>query len=320
MDEEKSKSFAMEVKEEIASHDFPLEAARALLSGFAKTSGSLRLEAGEELLDLSSETLEVAKLLHRAAKQRYGREPRFSYSRYSGKSKRVRYHVLVPDAWKVLDDLKVDLFSGKIDPSIVKDGELSACYLSGCFLASGSVNDPSSSNYHLEIVSSSQSYAKWLSHLINKILDHHFTSKVAARRKQWIVYMKRSDQISEFLVLIGATDACLKFESVRIDRDEANIDNRLINLDTANMSKTLGTSQKQIRRINYLLEKDGWSAFPSPKMAALMQLRLDHPEASMGELAELLSEELSATVTKSNINHLFRALEEKFFEEGGSDE
>ncbi len=310
----------MEAKEEIASHDFPSEQARALLSGFAKTSGSLRLEGGDELLDLSTESLEVAKLLSRVARQRYLREPRFSYSRYSGKSKRVRYHVLVPGADRVLDDLKVDLFSGKIDPDIAKDSELSACYLSGCFLASGSVNDPSSSNYHLEIVSSSPSYAKWLSHLINKILDHHFTSKVASRRKQWIVYMKRSDQISEFLVLIGATDACLKFESVRIDRDEANIDNRLINLDTANMSKTLLTGQKQIKRINFLLEKEGWSAFPGAKMAALMHLRLAHPEASMGELAELLSEELSATVTKSNINHLFRALEEKFFEEGGSDE
>lgn len=320
MSEEKAKSFAMEAKEEIASHDFPLEQARALLSGFAKTCGSLRLEAGEEFLDLSSETLEVAKLLHKVARERYNREPRFSYSRFSGKSKRVRYHVLVPDAWKVLDDLKVDLFSGKINPDIAKDGELAACYLSGCFLASGSVNDPVSSNYHLEIVSSSPSYAKWISHLINKILDHHFTSKVAARRKQWIVYLKRSDQISEFLVLIGATDACLKFESVRIDRDEANIDNRLINLDAANMSKTLQTGQKQIRRIRFLLDKEGWSAFPSPKMAALVQLRLDHPEASMGELAELLSEELSATVTKSNINHLFRSIEEKFLEEGGIDE
>ena len=320
MEETKVKSFAMEAKEEIASHDFPLEQSRALLSGFAKTSGTLRIEGGEEYLDLSSESLEVAKLLDSVALKRYGRAPRFSYSKYSGKSMRVRYHVLIPNAFEVLEDLKVDLFSGKIDPDIAKDGELAACYLSGCFLASGSVNDPASSNYHLELVSSSPSYAKWLSHLINKVLDHHFTSKVASRRKKWIVYMKRSDQISEFLVLIGATDACLKFEPVRIDRDEANIDNRLINLDTANMSKTLATGQKQVKRIRYLLDKEGWNAFPGEKMASLMQLRLDHPEASMNELAELLSEELSATVTKSNINHLFRALEEKYTEAGGSDD
>lgn len=320
MEEEKTKSFAMEAKEEIASHDFPLEQARALLSGFAKTSGSLRIEGGEEFLDLSSESIEIAKLLNKVAQQRYARAPRFSYSKYSGKSKRVRYHVLVPNAWDVLDDLKVDLFSGKIDPDIAKDGELAACYLSGCFLASGSVNDPISSNYHLELVSSSPSYAKWLSHLINKVLDHHFTSKVSQRRKQWIVYMKRSDQISEFLVLIGATDACLKFESVRIDRDEANIDNRLVNLDAANMSKTLATGQRQVAHINYLLEKRGWNAFPGEKMATLMRLRLSHPEASMNELAELLSEELSSTVTKSNINHLFRALEEQYLAEGGKDE
>ena len=271
-----------------------------------------------QMLDASRRAFQLAADAYlRYADAQEVREELFALDKSINKSERtIRKELVIHTSVRGTADFDQCL----IMMSIVKDGELSACYLSGCFLASGSVNDPSSSNYHLEIVSSSQSYAKWLSHLINKILDHHFTSKVAARRKQWIVYMKRSDQISEFLVLIGATDACLKFESVRIDRDEANIDNRLINLDTANMSKTLGTSQKQIRRINYLLEKDGWSAFPSPKMAALMQLRLDHPEASMGELAELLSEELSATVTKSNINHLFRALEEKFFEEGGSDE
>lgn len=318
--EEKEKSFAMEAKEEIASHDFPSSQGKALLSGFAKTSGSLRLEAGEEYLDLSTESLQIAKFLSDLSAKLYSRSPRFSFSKYSGKSKRVRYHVLVPDAWSVLEDLRVDLFSGKIDPDIAKNGELASCYLSGCFLASGSVNDPASSNYHLELVSSSPSYAKWLSHLINKVLDHHFTSKVAQRRKQWIVYMKRSDQISEFLVLVGATDACLKFESVRIDRDEANIDNRLVNLDTANMSKTLATGERQANHIRYLLDKEGWNAFSGEKMAALMRLRLAHPESSMNELAEMLSEELSATVTKSNVNHLFRALEEKYLQEGGKDE
>jgi len=310
-------SFAMMAKEEIASHDFPEELQRSLLSGFAKTGGSLRLgEAGEEL-DLSSESARIAKTLYLLAGKRYGGLPHFAYSRSFGRGKKTRFHVLIPNGNEVLEDLKVDFLTGKINPEVVADDLEARCYLSGAFLASGSVNDPSSSNYHLEIAVSSQSYAKWLSHLINKILDHHFNAKVSSRRNQWIVYMKRSDQISEFLVLIGATEACLKFESVRIDREEVNIENRLDNLDAANMSKTLATGQRQVKQIEYLLAKRGFDAFPSDKSRALMKIRLAHPEASLGELAELLSEELSATVSKSNVNHLFRSLEELYLQEGG---
>ena len=312
-------SFAMMAKEEIAAHDFPEELQRSFLSGFAKTGGSLRLGEGGEELDLSSESARIAKTLYLLAGKRYKGLPHFAYSRSFGRGKKTRFHVLIPHGNEVLDDLKVDFLTGKIDPSVVADDLEARCYLSGAFLASGSVNDPSSSNYHLEIAVTSASYAKWLSHLINKVLDHHFNAKVSNRRNQWIVYIKRSDQISEFLVLIGATEACLKFESVRIDREEVNIENRLENLDAANMSKTLQTGRKQVKQIEYLLAHHGFDAFPSDKSRALMKLRLAHPEASLGELAELLSEELSATVSKSNVNHLFRALEELYLKDGGKE-
>ena len=317
---EEGLSFAMQAKEEIAAHQFPEHLQRSLLSGFAKTNGSLRLGEGGEELDLSTESAKVAKMLYLLAGRRYGGSPHFAYSRSFGRGKRTRFHVLIPHASEVLEDLRVDFLSGKIDPSVVNGTEEASCYLSGAFLASGSVNSPVSSNYHLEIAVSSSSYAKWLSHLINKVLSHHFTSKVSSRRNQWIVYLKRSDQISEFLVLIGTTEACLKFESVRIDREEINIGNRLINLDSANMSKTLATARRQVKQIRYLVDRFGFDVFPSDKAAALMQLRLDHPEASLGELSELLSEELSATVSKSNVNHLFRALDELYRENGGPDD
>ena len=314
----KGLSFAFQAKEEIAAHDFPPELHRSLLSGFAKTNGSLRIgEAGEELAP-SSESARIAKLIYLLAGKRYGGAPHFAYSRSFGRGKKTRFHVLIPHPDAVLRDLRVDFLTGKIDPEVVQTDEEARCYLSGAFLASGSVNDPLSSNYHLEIAVTSQSYAKWLSHLINKVYGHHFTSKVSPRRNQWIVYLKRSEQISEFLVLIGATEACLQFEAVRIDRDEMNIENRLVNLDTANMSKTLETGKKQVAQINYLIEHGGMDVFPGEKCRALALLRLSHPESSTRELAELLSEELSSTVTKSNVNHLFRSIEALYLDSGGT--
>jgi DNA-binding protein WhiA len=59
------------------------------------------------------------------------------------------------------------------------------------------------------------------------------------------------------------------------------------------------------------------SAIANLKLRALMELRLAHPDASLEELAELLSEELASSVSKSNVNHLFRSLHNLYLEEGG---
>ena len=131
---------------------------------------------------------------------------RFSYTRGINFHKRVQYHVLVDDPDYILGDLEVDFFSGKIPVNMVKGDELASNYLIGSFLASGSVNSPTSSNYHLEIAVNDEQYARWLMHLFNKVQNGHFEAKMAQRRKQWIVYIKKGDQIADFLILMGARE------------------------------------------------------------------------------------------------------------------
>lgn len=308
----KTLSFAGEVKEEIATHQFPDSAIRSLLSSFAKTAGEIHISGGKEELDLSTEKASIAKFLYLTIRGVYGVTPRFAYTKGIGFRKRVKFHCLVPEADYILSDLQVDFLSGKLPKDLTSTPDQCAAYLAGAFLAAGSVNDPSSSNYHLEIALSDQTYANWISHLINRVSSHTFTSKVAKRRSQYVVYLKRSDQISDFLVLIGAPDSCLKFENVRVDRDFANIGNRLANLDGANFSKTMEASQKQVQAIEYFVEHDGWGYFDNPKKKALMELRLEHKDASLDELRELLSERLATAVSKSNVNHLFRNLLEEY--------
>ncbi|HBS03277.1 MAG TPA: DNA-binding protein WhiA [Firmicutes bacterium] len=312
-------SFAGEVKEEIARHSVEDSAIRSLLSSFAKTSGEIHISGGKEELDLSTERANVAKFLYLAVREVYGVSPRFAYTKGIGFRKRVKYHCLVPEAEYILSDLQVDFLSGRLPKALTSTPEQAAAYLSGAFLASGSVNDPSSSNYHLEIALSDPTYANWISHLINRVSSHTFTSKVAKRRNQYIVYLKRSDQISDFLVLIGAPECCLKFENVRVDRDFANIGNRLSNLDGANLSKTLKASQKQVDAIEYFVSRDGWQHFDNPKKRLLMELRMEHKDASLDELREMLSERLASSVSKSNVNHLFRNLLLEYEKERAND-
>ena len=308
-------SFAGEVKEEIARHPLPDTAIRSLLSSFAKASGEIHISGGQEELDLSTERANVAKFLYLSFRQVYGVSPRFAYTKGIGFRKRVKFHCLVPEAEYILSDLQVDFLSGRLPKDLTSTAEQAAAYLAGAFLAAGSVNDPSSSNYHLEIAFSDQTYANWIAHLLNRVFSHNFTSKVTKRRSQFVVYLKRSDQISDFLALIGAQESCLKFENVRVDRDFANIGNRLSNLDGANMSKTLKASERQAEAIEYFLSKDGWAHFDNPKKKALMELRLEHRDASLDELREMLSERLASSVSKSNVNHLFRSLLSEYEQE-----
>ncbi|MCF0112895.1 MAG: DNA-binding protein WhiA [Bacilli bacterium] len=310
-------SFAMRCKEEAMAVERQPLGYRALLSAFAKGSGSLRLSQGKEELDLVTESAPIAKTLYLILTQGMGEECRFAYTRGMGFRKKVKYHVLVAKPEALLEQLEVDFLSPLL-PSFVRGEEAKKGYVAGAFISTGSVNDPSSSNYHLEIACDSLDYAKRVSRLINRSETAQFDSKIASRRKESVVYIKRSQTIADFLVLIGADACCLDFENVRVSRDFANIGNRLENLDVANMGKQTVAAERQIQEIVYLRNKGVLAHHPNPKLILLAELRLEHQDASLADLAGFMSEELASTVTKSNINHLFRNLHALYEEESKS--
>lgn len=310
-----TQSFAKEVKEEIAKASWSDELKRSLLSSFVKINGGIRISNGVECLELTSESSSIAKALYTYISDLYGVNVHFAYTRGIGAKSKVKYHVLIDEASYILGDLEVDFLSYKVPKNAVATEDLTGAYMAGAFLASGSVNSPASSNYHLEIAFNDEKFAKWFSKALNKAQSRHFSSKVTQRRKQWVCYLKKSEEIADFLIYIGATSSCLKFEDVRINRDYKNSLNRLSNLDSANFSKTMEAAQRQVKEIRYILGKDDGKTPINYKMRLLMDMRLEHEDASLDELSEMMSEELASTVTKSNINHLFRAIHALYMKE-----
>ena len=148
-----------------------------------------------------------------------------------------------------------------------------------------------------------EKYAESIIKLINKL--KMFPFKVAKRRNQFIIYLKRSDKISDFLNYINANTACLDFENIRIDRDFANSNNRLMNCDSYNYKKTMEISRKQIGYIKTIDKYLGIDNLQNVKLKLLCKARLENPEANYNELAEIISEQLDQSVSKSNVNHLF---------------
>ena len=266
MDSINPQSFCSSVKEEIASLSFSKEEARSLLSGFTKCNGSFRISGGKETLDLSTESSKIAAMLYKIILGLYSIQCHFGYTRGMGSRKAMRYHVYVPSCQVVLDDIQVDFLKSKIPSSLVKNEKLMVAYLQGAFLASGYVSDARNKNYHLEFSLSDKTYALWLSHLINKALDGNFDSKIVERRKKSVVYFKKGEKISEFLVYLRAQQSCLEFESIRVDRDFANIGNRLRNLDGANTRKKEEAAKTQLAEIEYLLSSSAFSQIQNPKI------------------------------------------------------
>ena len=300
-------SFARLVKEESAKAERSVSEKKALLSSFVRINGYLRIRGKQEGLELSSENSAIAKCVYQYLHELYGVDVRFAYTRSAGFLKRMVYHVIVDDeAGKILEDLEVDFFNPEKPKNVISSSEEVAAYLTGAFLAGGSVNNPASRSYHLEICVKDEGFAKFLLKIWSKYQPHPFSCKLSKRRNQFVLYLKRGDEISDFLVLMGAKDQCLAFEDVRISRDFSSIGNRLSNLDTANYGRVVLASKRQIEEINYLFEKEGKENISNPKLLACMELRVKNPDASLDELSKLLSSELNTEISKSNINHLLR--------------
>lgn len=170
-------------------------------------------------------------------------------------------------------------------------------FLRGAFMGGGSVNQPKG-DYHLELVTGSETFAKKLLAIMR-----HFRlpAKSTDRKGDYLVYMKEGNGVSNFLQYIGATQAYLKFESVRVMKGMRNNVNRVVNCETANLQKTVDAAFRQRQAITCIQASGLYRRLP-PKLREAAELRLANPESSMGELAAL------SGLTKSGLSHRFKKI------------
>ncbi len=174
-------------------------------------------------------------------------------------------------------------------------------FIRGAYIAGGSMSDPNSA-YHFEIVCNSEEIAERLKGYIN---GFGLESRIVARKKSFIVYLKESDSIVEILRIMDAPKALMEFENVRILKDLANSLNRRVNCETANIGKTVSAAVKQKEDIQLIKEMIGLEKL-SPALREVAMARLEFPEASLKELGESLDHPIG----KSGVNHRLRKLSE----------
>ena len=306
-------TFASQIKEELISEvDLYTERLQALLSAYIRINAVLSFENKKTTVILKTEKAKIARFLYSSLKKiNEDVDVRLDFVRKNNR-KKTFYHVIISDADDLLDYLSVSFFEGKIPKDVVYNDETISGYLAGAFLATGSINSPKTSNYHLEITTVSENYARWLAKLFPKYRKIEMTPKITKRRDRYVIYFKKSDQISNFLIMIGATNCCMEFEDMRAYRDFTNNTNRLANLDYANMERTMDVAKRQIKEIKYIDDVLGIHNFHNQKKELLCYFRLDNESLSMQDLADKLSEELGIKVSKSNVNHLFRDIHDLY--------
>lgn len=189
---------------------------------------------------------------------------------------------------------------------IIDDEELKRAYIKGVFLTSGSINDPKTSRYHMEILLSEKRYTVFINRLLN---EYELNSKIIKRDNKWMIYIKEAEKISDFLRIIKANQAVLYYEDIRIYRDYKNMTNRLNNCEQANVDKIFISAQSQIKDIELIEQYTDFELLPDKiKEAAIY--RKKYPEISLSELSEIISIETGNKITKSGLHHRIKKITE----------
>ena len=290
-------SFTTQIKDEISKIETNKLESLSELCSFLKYNDSI-----DESILIKTENSSVARRMFNLLKRIYGVNIKLTI--------RTQKKFLVKKIYLLQVTEKVSTIKLDVD-NIYKNilsfsDEEQVSFLKGVFLATGSINDPAKSKYHLEFLIDNEEYAK----TVDKLLKHfRFSSKILKREKGYMVYLKQAEEISDFIKLIGAINALFYFEDIRIYRDHKNMVNRLNNCEQANVEKSMKTCNEQIENINYLKENDLESLLDD-KTKLIMSYRLKYPETTMNELAEIISLETDINITKSGINHHFRKIKE----------
>ncbi|MGM0753808.1 MAG: DNA-binding protein WhiA [Bacillota bacterium] len=301
-------SFASETKKELTNIEVKDCCANAELSALIRMNGSLSFSNQKLVVNIQTENAAIARRIYTLIKKGYDTPVELLVRKKMRLKKNNVYIVRIKeDSKMILEDLKIlgegFTFIHNISEDLIKKKCCRRSYLRGAFLAGGSVNNPETSSYHLEIFSLYSEHNDALSELMNSF---GLNSKTLERKKGFITYLKEAEKITEFLNIIGAHNALLRFEDVRIVRDMRNSVNRLVNCETANLNKTIGAALRQVENIKFIEKHVGLQVLPD-KLREIAELRVNYQDVTLKELGEMVS---GGTISKSGINHRLRKIDQ----------
>lgn len=287
--------------------------ALAELSALIHMGGSIFFSGQNNIgFKITTENAAIARRVFSLLKVKFGTQTELSVRKNSQLKKNNIYTIVVSSSLGAENILKeTGIISENreqnekginygIPSNLIETENCKKAYLRGAFLGGGSISDPEKT-YHLEFVTYSEKYSKELCNLINCF---GLSAKIVQRKNSYVVYLKEGEQIVTILNIIQAHNALFELENIRIFKDMRNNVNRIVNCETANLSKTVNAALRQIDNIQYIKENIGFYKLP-PNLREVAELRLNHQDASLKELGQMLD----PPVGKSGINHRLRRID-----------
>ena len=299
-------SYTSNIKNEICNNDYSDSEMMSELSAIL----NIGVKLYDDRFEIYTENVSVARRVYKLIKDIY--HIQIDMDNSSINSLRGNKLVLLTVKEKfdvILDDLCILKNNERLNvPSdyLVDEQKDKMAYIRGSFMICGSINDPKTSRYHAEFVIQNEETAEFLNSLLNEMF---LNSKVIKRDKNYMVYIKEAEKISDLIRMLNATTSLFYYEDIRIYRDHKNMTNRLNNCEQANVDKSINASNEQLELINKLRELIDFDLLDE-KIQTICIYKEKYPETSMGELAEIISSETEKPITKSCINHRFRKIKE----------
>lgn len=300
-------SFTTTIKDEISKLEVTRSEYISELSGFVRNNASIE----NNTLYLTTENTSITKRLLKLFKEIYDIKINIETTKNTNLSKKTLYLINIKDKVDfILKDLNYydDLgnYLEKPNEYIIDNIDEIKAYIRGVFLSQGSVNDPKTSRYHLELLIDKPDEAVFVQKLVNTF---DMNAKLLNRDKGYMVYLKEAERISDFLKIIQAYKAVMYYENIRAYRDNKNKTNRLNNCEQANTDKIIESATNQLKDIELIDEKIGIDLLDD-KLKEACDYRFKYQEASLQELSEIISIETNTKITKSGLNHRFRKIKE----------
>lgn len=286
--------------------------ARAELAAALLASGGISFRFGSDpSYALSVTTAEAAVVRHyfQMVKRHFGVTAQIRTLRSNSLSGATRYQLVIPEnaSLMLMNETGIydpeALFGIRQAPreNITQYACCKKNFIKSAFMISGGMANPEI-EYHIEIAAPSEEFADF----VIKCLEYYeIPAKKTCRKSKYVIYLKRSDDVSDMLTLMGASQSVLTLQNVRIKKDVSNRVNRQLNCDNSNINRVMETALGQIEDIRTIDSELGLDKLPAP-LREIAEARLNNAATSLAGLGELLT----PPIGKSGVNARLRKISE----------
>ena len=286
-------SYTFKVKQEILTNEMVTDMEKmAELSGILLSKDAIF----KDKIELRLENISLAKRVYKFLKELTNLKIGIKYvtSRRLGEH---NIYIVTLERQKGFKDFieKLNLST----PLILASEEILKGFIRGIFLACGYIKDPAK-EYALDFFIDNEKAAEKLYEILQAKNKKVFKTQ---KRNKPLVYLRNSENIMDIMVVIGSIQAFFNYEEMTMIKDLKNKTIREMNWEVANETKTLNTGNNQIKMINYIENSIGLNNMSSV-LEEVAIIRLDNPESSLQEIAEIIG------ISKSGVRNRFRRIEE----------